>query len=39
MMAEHQRLHPEEVIEEVEFWAWKKQERRAAREKKWRKKA
>jgi hypothetical protein len=35
MMAEHRRLH----LEEEEFWAWKKQERRMARVEKRRKKA
>jgi hypothetical protein len=38
MMVEHQRLDPEEVAME-EFWARKKQERRAVRKEKRRKKA
>jgi hypothetical protein len=39
MMAEHRRLHTEEVARKEEFWAQKKQERRAARMEKRRKKA
>jgi hypothetical protein len=39
MMTEHQRLHPEDIAREEEFWAQKKLERRAMRVEKRRKKA
>jgi hypothetical protein len=38
-MAEHRRLHPEEMAREEEFWVQKKQEQRAALAEKRRKKS
>jgi hypothetical protein len=39
MMTEHRRHHPEDVAREEVFWAQRKQERKAARTEKRRKKA